>query len=112
MALNYTQILLTTWSFSSFATSSGCCFFLHSKQLRRFRNIKFICGKSLQLELGQDFVVWHRVNSLGKIWDRIKLKAFADNEINAIRKIIFVFDEVENTVGKGENTFSPFPAMF
>ena len=32
-----------------------------------------------------------------------KLKAFADDKINVTYMIIFVFDRVENIVGKGEN---------
>ena len=37
-----------------------------------------------------------------KILDQIKLKAFTDNKLNVIKMIIFVFDMVENMVGKGE----------
>ena len=47
---------------------------------------------------------------------RTKLKAFADDMFNVARLMIFVFDRVENIVGKGENAdlsaFSPFPIMF
>ena len=31
-----------------------------------------------------------------------KLKAFADDKLNVTKKIISVFDRVENIVGKGE----------
>ena len=46
-----------------------------------------------------------RVTSLpnDKISDRSKLKAFADDKINVIEKMKFVFGRVENIVGKGEN---------
>ena len=41
-----------------------------------------------------------------------KLKALADNKLNGAKIGISLFDRVENTVGKGENVFSPFPTMF
>ena len=47
-----------------------------------------------------------------KILDKSKLKAFADDKIEFDEIMIFVFDRVENIVGKGENTFSSFPTMF
>ena len=37
-----------------------------------------------------------------KILYQTKLKAFADERLNVTKKIISVFDRVENTVGKGE----------
>ena len=37
-----------------------------------------------------------------KILDQTKLKAFADDKLNATKMIISVFDRVENIVGKGE----------
>ena len=37
-----------------------------------------------------------------KILDQTKLKAFADDKLNATKIIISVFDRVENIVGKGE----------
>ena len=45
------------------------------------------------------------VNSLpnDKFLDWSKLKACADNKINVSEKLKFVFDRVENIVGKGEN---------
>ena len=39
-------------------------------------------------------------------------KAFADNKLNVTQSIKFVFHSVENIVGKGQNTFCPFPTMF
>ena len=44
-------------------------------------------------------------NSLSKdkILDRSKLKAFADDKLNAIEKMKFVLETVENMVGKEEN---------
>ena len=47
-----------------------------------------------------------------EILDWSKLKAFADDKIKLTKMMIFVIDLVENTVGKGENAFSPFPTMF
>ena len=51
-----------------------------------------------------------------KIVDWSKLKAFADNKIKALEMMIFVFDRVENIVGKGENAgyqhFFFFPQCF
>ena len=37
-----------------------------------------------------------------KILDLTKLKAFADDKLDATKMIISVFDRVENIVGKGE----------
>ena len=58
------------------------------------------------------------VNSLphNKILDRSKLKAFADDKLNATEKLKFVLGRVENIVGKGENAgyqhFLLFPQCF
>ena len=41
-----------------------------------------------------------------KILDWFKLKAFADKKIK-VPKMMFVFDRVENMVGKGENAGYP-----
>ena len=38
-----------------------------------------------------------------KFFDQTKLKAFADDKDNVAQMIIFVFDGIENIVGKGEN---------
>ena len=50
------------------------------------------------------------------ILDWSKLKAFADDKINVLKKMIFVFDRVENIAGKGENAgnqhFLLFPQCF
>ena len=65
---------------------------------------------------------WARIlvtcNSLpnNKILDCSKLKAFADDNIRVLKIIIFVFERVENNVGKGENAghqhFLLFPRDF
>ena len=55
------------------------------------------------------------VNSLpnNKILDRSKLKAFADDKINATEKLRCVSEKIENILGKRENTaFSPFSKIF
>ena len=39
----------------------------------------------------------------GKFLDVTKLKAFADDKLKVAKMTIFLFDRVENTVGKGEN---------
>ena len=46
-----------------------------------------------------------RLNSLSnnKILDWSNLKAFADNKIKVLKLKNFVFDRVENIVGKGKN---------
>ena len=63
-------------------------------------------------------VVGLPVNSVphNKILDVTKLKAFADDKLNIVKMAISLFDKVENTVGKGENTgyqhFLLFPQGF
>ena len=58
------------------------------------------------------------LNSLphNKILDGSKLKAFADDKLNATEKLKFVLGRVENIVGKGENAgyqhFLLFPQCF
>ena len=51
-----------------------------------------------------------------EILDWSKLKTFADNEIKVANVMIFVFDRIENIVGKGENAgyqhFLLFPQSF
>ena len=51
-----------------------------------------------------------------KILDPSKLKAFSDDKIKVPKTTIFVFDRVENIVGKGENAgyqhFLLFPQCF
>ena len=51
-----------------------------------------------------------------KILDQFKLKAFADEKINATEKVKFCRGSVENSVGKGENAgnqhFLLFPQCF
>ena len=48
--------------------------------------------------------------------DWFELKTFADNKVEIAKMMIFVFDGVENIVGKGENAgyqhFLPFPQCF
>ena len=52
----------------------------------------------------------------GKILDRSKLKAFADDKKNVAKKMISPSDKVEIIVGKGENAgyqhFLLFPLCF
>ena len=58
------------------------------------------------------------LNSLpdNNILDVTKLKAFVDNKLNDAEMTIFLYDRVENTVGKGGNTdyqhFLLFPQCF
>ena len=51
-----------------------------------------------------------------KILDLTKLKAFADDKFNVTKLTIFLFDRVENIVGKGKNAgykhFLLFPQCF
>ena len=47
-----------------------------------------------------------------KILDWSKFKAFADDKIQKVlNKVIFVFDRVENIVGKGENAERVFQTI-
>ena len=60
----------------------------------------------------------HCINSLpnDKILDWFKLKAFADDNLKVIKMIIYVLDNIQNIVGKGENAgyqhFLLFPNCF
>ena len=45
-------------------------------------------------------VLFHNSLPNDKILDWSKLKVFADNKIKVLKMMIFVFDRVENTVGK------------
>ena len=62
--------------------------------------------------------MFNLLNSLpnDKFLDVIKLKAFADDELNVAKTTIFLFDRAENTVGKEENAgyqhFLLFPQCF
>ena len=51
-----------------------------------------------------------------EILDWSKLKPFADDKIKILKMMIFVFDRVENIVGKRRKywlpAFSPLPSMF
>ena len=64
------------------------------------------------------FSIFRVVHSLpnDKILDWSKLKAFADATVKFAKMMIFVFDRVENIVGKGENAgyqhFLLFPKCF
>ena len=73
----------------------------------------FSKGYLYRLIKSPDSVV-KKLNS--KIVDWLKLKAFADNNINVTQKLKFVLERVENNVGKGENVeyqhFLLFPHCF
>ena len=62
------------------------------------------------------FLVQYNINN--KILDLFKLKAFADDKINATQNLKFVLEGIENIVGKGENAayqhflFLLFPQYF
>ena len=70
-----------------FKKSSAICFNLEESKI---------------LSFGKEFKPNH-VNPLpnDKILDLMKLKAFADKKFNVAKKMIFLFDRVENIVGKG-----------
>ena len=65
-------------------------------------------------------VLFTGINSLSlprdKILDWSTLKAFSDDKITGLQMPIFVFDRIENIVGKGENAgyqhFLLFPQCF
>ena len=75
------------------------------------------CGKRRKCWLPQCFqkasfsvllkvgIVWERVNlcTSNKILNMTKLKEFADEKLNGAKMTIFLFDRVENNVGKGEH---------
>ena len=72
----------------------------------------------MQLRLHPSARICPDLNSLpnNKIFDRTKLKAFADDRKNVAGKMKFVLGMIKNIVGKGEKcwlpAFSPFPTMF
>ena len=64
-------------------------------------NIVFPKALQVVLEL------YHNIHLLNpfphdKILDQTKLRAFADDKLNVTKMTIYVFDRVENIVGKGE----------
>ena len=50
-------------------------------------------------------ITYYRLNSIpnNKILAWSKSKAFADDKLDVVKLIAFLFDHLENTVGKGEN---------
>ena len=72
--------------------------------------------KNLKVVLSIKLSAWRFVNPLpnDKILDLFKMKVFADDILNVTENLTFLFDRVENIVGKGERlpAFSPFPTMF
>ena len=48
------------------------------------------------------FNPFRNTRTLKKKMDRTKLKAFADDKLNVTKMLIYVFDRLENIVGKGE----------
>ena len=73
------------------------------------------CYEACFPEVSRGVIVWEWVNSLpyDKNMDWSKLKAFADDKLNATEKSKFVLGCVENIVGKNRKcwfpAFSPFP---
>ena len=59
----------------------------------------------LENNMDLSFALKEMVNSSpnDKILDWSKLKAFADDKIKLAKMMIFVFDRIENILGKGEN---------
>ena len=47
-----------------------------------------------------------------KILDMTKLKAFADDELGLAKMTIYLYDGVENTVGKGGNAGNQYFLLF
>ena len=72
----------------------------------------------LENNMDLSFALKEMVNSSpnDKILDWSKLKVFADDKIKLAKMMIFVFDTIENIVGKGENAgnqhFLLFPQCF
>ena len=61
--------------------------------------------KLVFLGASKGVIVWEWVNYLpyDKILTQSKLKALADDKINATQKMKFMSERVENILGKGEN---------
>ena len=61
-------------------------------------------------------LLWINPYPHDKIWDQIKLKAFADDKLDITKMMISVFDREENIMGKGEiactSNFSLFHNVF
>ena len=59
----------------------------------------------LNLDQSENLLSGNELKTLpnDNILDLSKLKAFADDKINVTQKLKFVFERVENIVGKGEN---------
>ena len=61
-------------------------------------------------------IIWDErkfwVNSSPLALDLSKMKAIADNKRHVAQMIIFVFDRVENIVGKGENAGNQHVHLF
>ena len=53
--------------------------------------------------MGKKVVHWLNSLPYDKILDWSKLKTFADDKVELAQMMIFVFDKVENIVGKGAN---------
>ena len=88
-------------------------FLLFTQQISNFQSPLFLAfAHAFNLDHSKPF------NSLphNKILDWSKLKAFADDKLNATEKLKFVLGRVENIVGKGENAgyqhFLLFPQCF
>ena len=102
---------------------------LADEKINMIEKLKFVLGRIenivekrrkdlfFKVVKSQDCVV-KTFNSLphNKILDWSKLKAFADDKLNATEKLKFVLGRVENIVGKGENAgyqhFLLFPQCF
>ena len=72
----------------------------------------FNLNQAESLSFGMELSAWGRVNHLpyDKILVWSKLKAFADENINATQKLKYIFCRIENIAGNGEN--APLPTMF
>ena len=71
-----------------------------------------ICKRFKSLLVYKAFV-WYRDNPApnDKSLAVSRMKAFSDNKSNGTQSIKFVFQRIENILGK-EAAFSPFPTMF
>ena len=109
MSMGKTLPLLDNTVFYIFTTRSPVLMTLiewFSKHFGKRKN-----GFSLSMQL------WVQSNKISSFPNEYtKLKAFADNKSSVTNMMIFVFDRVENIVGKGENAdyqhFLLFPQYF
>ena len=82
-------------------TSRKHCGKRRNCSLRAISPFPTVFSKACFPWVSKGVIVWEWVNN--KFLDVTKLKAFADIKSNVAKMTIFLFDRLENSVGKGEN---------